>query len=255
MNVIERPRALKNPLKLKLPSGLDPENVPHHVAIVMDGNRRWARRNFLPAVAGHWKGAETLSNIVRSASNMGIQVLTVYALSTENWNRGLEEVSALMKIYSTYLKRERGNMVREGVRLDVIGDLTRFPQELQDLLYETKQATRHGENIDLVLALNYGARDELRRATLAIATDFAIGKLSKEDFSEQTISSYLDTSKWRDPDLLIRTSGEARLSNFMLWQISYAEIFITKTLWPDFTEKDLFESIMDFQKRHRRLGG
>jgi undecaprenyl diphosphate synthase len=233
----------------------DPKRIPHHVAIMMDGNRRWAKSRFLPSVAGHWKGAETLLKIVKAASEMGIKVLTLYSFSTENWNRTPEEIAGLLDLMSTYLRKERARMVQEGVKLETIGDLSPFPEELKTIIAETKQATHHCNKIELVLALNYGSRDEIRRAVIAAAEDLAQGKLSKENFTEETLASYLDTAKWSDPELIIRTGGEARLSNFLLWQISYSEIYITKTFWPDFSEDDLIEAIVDYQKRNRRLGG
>lgn len=234
---------------------LDPTRIPEHVAIMMDGNRRWAKSRFLPAVMGHWKGSENVSNIVKTASDLGVKVLTLYSFSTENWSRSPEEISGLMSLICTFLGKEKARMVEEGVRLNTIGDLSPFPDEVKAALHECKQATQQCCKIDLVLALNYGSRNEITRAALAMAEDLASGKLAKKDFTEEALSSYLDTAKWKDPDLLIRTSGETRLSNFLLWQISYAEIYITKTLWPDFSEKDLVEAMIDYQGRHRRLGG
>lgn len=234
---------------------LDLTRIPHHIAIMMDGNRRWAKKRHLPPIAGHWKGAETISSIVRSAAKLGIKALTVYSFSTENWNRSDLEIEGLMQLWKVCLRRERERMIEEGVRLETIGDLSRFPEDVRDILEETKQLTAGGSTIDLVLALNYGARDEIRRATTAIVEDVLCGKLSKEELSEKTISRYLDTAKWRDPDLLIRTSGETRLSNFLLWQLSYTEICITPTLWPDFSEEHLVNAILDYQNRERRLGG
>ncbi|MBI2743838.1 MAG: di-trans,poly-cis-decaprenylcistransferase [Chlamydiales bacterium] len=234
---------------------LDPTRIPSHIAIMMDGNRRWAKKRLLPAVMGHWRGSETVSTIVRAASDLGVKVLTLYSFSTENWNRSPEEISGLMNLICTFLRKEKSKMIEEGVRLDTIGDLSRFPDEVKEALEDVKLATAGSQKIDLVLALNYGSRDEISRAALAMAEEFAAGKISKAAFSEKTLSTYLDTAKWRDPELLIRTSGETRLSNFLLWQISYAEIYITKTLWPDFSEEDLVEAIVDYQKRDRRLGG
>lgn len=234
---------------------LDPTRIPHHLAIMMDGNRRWAKKRLLPPVAGHWKGAETISSLVKVAAKIGIRVLTVYSFSTENWNRSDVEIEGLMTLLKIFLQNERPQMVQEGVRLETIGDLSRFPQDVRDVLDETKRLTAGGEKIDLVLALNYGARDEIRRATTSIIDDILCGKLNKEALSEKMIARYLDTAKWKDPDLLIRTSGETRLSNFLLWQLSYTEIYITPTLWPDFSEEHLMTAILDYQSRERRLGG
>ncbi|MBM3207596.1 MAG: isoprenyl transferase [Chlamydiae bacterium] len=229
--------------------------VPQHVAIAMDGNRRWATKRFMPAMFGHWKGAEVITKVVRAAASMGIKVLTLYAFSTENWNRSKNEVDELMKVFSHYLKKNLDFMLKEGVRLNCIGDLTKLPPGLQELFAKTMEATKYCESIDLVLAINYGGRDEICRAFRSIAQDLQKGLLKKEDISEDLISSYLDTAKWKDPDLFIRTSGEQRLSNFLLWQFSYTEVYITKTLWPDFDESNLLQAVLEYQKRQRRLGG
>lgn len=228
---------------------------PKHVAIAMDGNRRWASKRFMPSMFGHWKGAEVINKIVKAASAMGIQVLTLYAFSTENWNRSKSEVDELMKVFSHYLKKNSNFMIEEGVRLNCIGDLSKLPLELQVLFSKTMEATKDGSKLDLVLAVNYGGRDEICRAFKSITTDLQKGLLKKEDISEDLISSYLDTAKWKDPDLFIRTSGEQRLSNFLLWQFSYTEVYITQTLWPDFDENHLLQAVLDYQKRQRRLGG
>lgn len=229
--------------------------VPRHIAVIMDGNRRWAKRHCVPTMVGHWKGAEALTNIVETASNMGVKVMTVFAFSTENWNRGSEEVDSLMHLFKMYLVGQRDRMVSEGVKLDAIGNLQKLPTDVKRVLDETKEMTSGGNKIELVLALNYGARDDIRRATISIVEDCAQGKLKKEEISEQVFARYLDTAKWGDPDLLIRTSGEKRLSNFLLWQISYAEVYITDVLWPDFDERELLNAMLEFQRRERRIGG
>jgi undecaprenyl diphosphate synthase len=234
---------------------LDPRRIPRHVAIAMDGNRRWAKKRFLPAVAGHWKGADALIRTVRAASNLGIKVITVYSFSTENWSRSPDEVHELMYLFKVNLRRQKESMIKEGVKLDTIGDIARFPQELQEVLQETKEATASGDKIELVLALNYGGRDELTRAVRSLVEDIEKGHISKNEVTETLIARYLDTAKWGDPDLLIRTSGEYRLSNFLLWQLSYAEVHFTQTLWPDFKPKDLLAAVLDYQQRGRRLGG
>jgi len=228
--------------------------APEHVAIIMDGNRRWAKKRGLPASAGHLRGAETLTEIVRAASNFGIKVLTVYAFSTENWKRSVVEVKALMHLFKTYLIRERNSMIEEGVRLNMIGDMSRVPKDVLEVFEETIEATKGGTKMDLVVAINYGSRDELKRAIGTMIEDCLAKKISKEELSEDLISSYLDTAKWKDPDLLIRTSGESRISNFLLWQISYAEVMVTDVLWPDFTEKDLLAAIHEYRKREQRQG-
>lgn len=234
---------------------LDRSRIPQHVAIIMDGNRRWAKKHRVPYMVGHWKGEESLSKIVKAAQEIGIKVLTVYAFSTENWKRSPEEVEELMHLFKVYLVREREKMISNGVKLETIGNVSRFPQDVRDTLEETKSATAKGDKLELIIAVNYGGRDDIRRATLAIVQDCFEGVLSPNDLSEQVFSKYLDTAKWGDPELLIRTSGEQRISNFLLWQISYSEVYITQVLWPDFNERDLLEAVLEYQQRERRLGG
>ena len=243
---------LFSPIELQAKEGA---RVPHHVAIIMDGNRRWAKQRHMPCVLGHWKGAEMITQIVKAAAELGVKVLTLYAFSTENWSRSREEIEELMNLFNFYLKRQKDFMIREGVRLETIGDIERLPEDLKKSLAETKNATAAGKKIDLVLALNYGGRDDIKRAVLSIVHDCEIRKIAKTDITESLISSYLDTAQWKDPDLFIRTSGEQRLSNFLLWQLSYTEVYVTKTLWPDFNEKHLLQAVVEFQNRERRLGG
>lgn len=233
---------------------LDMDRIPKHIAIIMDGNRRWAKNQGLPSMVGHWHGAEALSKIVETAAAMGVKVLTVYAFSTENWKRSPEEVDSIMKLFRMYLIGQKERMIREGVRLGTIGDTRRFPENVKETLDEVKKATAGGDKIDLVLAVNYGARDDIRRALVSIVEDCGLGRLQKEDITEALISRYLDTAPWGDPELLIRTSGENRLSNFLLWQISYAEVYITDVLWPDFNELELMKAVATYQKRVRREG-
>jgi undecaprenyl diphosphate synthase len=233
---------------------LDFQRIPRHVAIIMDGNRRWAKNKGLPAMVGHWHGAEALTRIIENAASLGIKVLTVYAFSTENWNRTNEEVDSLMNLFRLYLTGQKDRMVREGVRLATIGDVRRLTPEVKQVLDDVKKATAQNSRIELVLALNYGARDDIRRATISIVEDCLMGRVNKEDISEALISRYLDTAPWGDPELLIRTSGEKRLSNFLLWEISYAEVYISDVLWPDFNELELTRAIAEFQKRERRTG-
>jgi undecaprenyl diphosphate synthase len=204
---------------------------------------------------GHWKGAETLTKIVRAASELGIKVLTVYSFSTENWGRAKEEVDALMHLFKVYLEKQREPMIREGVKLEVIGDLQRMPASVLKEINLSRASTAIGKKIDLVLAINYGGRDDIRRAFVAMIEDFEKGKLAKEQISEQMISQYLDTARWPDPDLLIRTSGERRQSNFLLWQLSYTEFYHTDILWPDFDEHELLHAVREVQQRQRRIGG
>lgn len=233
---------------------LDPKRIPQHIAIIMDGNRRWAKQRGLPLAMGHWEGAEVLTEIVRAASELGVKSLTVYAFSTENWLRPDEEIEGLMNLFQLYLLRKREMMVREGISLNAIGDLNRLPKSVRDTYLETRKATENCRKINLILAMNYGSRDEIRRAVIKILTEHERTKFDPESLTEHSIAQYLDTSAWGDPDLLIRTSGELRVSNFLLWQISYAEIFITDVLWPEFTPKELLEAVLSYQGRRRRLG-
>ncbi len=224
---------------------------PKHVAIIMDGNRRWAKEKGLPSAMGHWEGAEILIEIVLAGIELGIKTLTVYAFSRENWNRPNGEVDDLMDLFQLYLIRQKERMAREGIRLDAIGDLEGLPQKVLDALNESKKSTEHCARINLVLALNYGGRDEIKRAVVKMVEE----KIAPDQITEKSIAKYLDTSRFGDPDLLIRTSGEMRMSNFLLWQISYTEIYSTEVLWPDFSAKELLKAVLSFQKRHRRLGG
>lgn len=234
---------------------LDPNRIPEHVSIVPDGNRRWAQTHGKSREEGHLKGADTLLEIVKAAKEIGIKTLTVYSFSTENWNRPQEEIDALMVIYASYLIENCEEMVSTGIRLETIGDLTPLPAFLQNTITETKQATASSDQITLVLAMNYGARDEMCRAVRAMIADYDRGVIKKENITENLISTYLDTHPWADPDLYIRTSGEQRVSNFLLWQISYAEIHISQVLWPDFKPAHLLEAVIDYQGRQRRRGG
>jgi undecaprenyl diphosphate synthase len=234
---------------------LDLLKIPKHVAVIMDGNRRWARQRGLPPIMGHWEGAEVLTDIVQAASELGIQTITVYSFSTENWMRSEEEIEALMQLFEVYLIRKKDLMIRDGIRLETIGDLSKFPRHIQEVFADVKKATEHCDKINLVLALNYGARDEIRRVLVKLLELNQKKRFAPEDLTEDLISQYLDTSRWGDPELMVRTSGELRVSNFLLWQISYAEIYVSEKLWPDFSSKDLLEAVAAFQKRGRRLGG
>lgn len=250
---------LKKPYYLNLMdddfSELDSSRIPQHVAIMMDGNRRWAKKKGLPILHGHYQGSETLDRIVEASLDLGIKTLTVYAFSTENWMRAASEVKGLMSLLKVYLLTKRIKMKREGVQLETIGDLSRLPSSVRQILQKTKEVTKEGKRLRLVLALNYGSRAEITRAFTRMLDDFQNKKLTKEKIDEELITSYLDTSEMLDPELLIRPSGEMRVSNFLLWQISYSEIYFTDVLWPDFTKSDLIKAIIDYQKREKRLGG
>jgi undecaprenyl diphosphate synthase len=228
--------------------------IPKHIAIVMDGNRRWARENNLFEGLGHAKGADNLIDIVKAAIDLNVKVLTVYTFSTENWNRKDEEVDDLLNLLKLNLISQRQEMRDNGVKLETIGDLSAFSEELLSVIDETKKATEDQNKITLVIAINYGSRNEITRAIKKMTQDCLDQKLLTSDINESTFGQYLDTSSFRDPDLLIRTSGEFRLSNFLLWQISYSEIYITNTLWPDFKPEHLLEAVKCYQKREIRKG-
>ncbi|MEI6531637.1 MAG: polyprenyl diphosphate synthase [Chlamydiota bacterium] len=232
----------------------DKECVPKHVAIIMDGNRRYAKKNNLPTLQGHWKGAETLIEIVIAAKDLGIKILTVFGFSTENWERSDQEVEALFEILRVFLISQRPRMLSEGVLLQSIGDIERFPLSLSKTLQETEQLTKGGTGITLVLALSYGGRDELTRSFKNLLIDYNKNKFTLDSIDESLIESYLDTKRWPDPDLLIRTSGEMRVSNFLIWQMAYSELYFTEVLWPEFLPRHLQEAVSAFQKRSRRKG-
>lgn len=225
-----------------------------HVAIIMDGNRRWAKKGGFGVKAGHEKGAEHIEDILAAAKEQGVKTLTLYAFSTENWKRSSLEVNFLMALLEKFLRDKRSKLVESDVKLSTIGDCSRLPPQVLHELSETSEATKENRGINLVLALNYGARDEIVRAAKKMATEYAEKKIDDSCFSEEGFSRYLDTAPWGDPDLLIRTSGESRVSNFLLWQISYTEIYMTETLWPDFTAGEFSKALEAFKKRERRLG-
>jgi len=227
---------------------------PQHVAIIMDGNRRWAQERDMPSAFGHWRGAKALTEIVKAATELGIKILTVYAFSTENWLRQKVEVSYLMQLFENYLLEQKETMIQEGVKLDAIGDLSLLPDRLVKVFQDVKQATSAGKNIELVLALSYGGRNEILRGIRAVIDDYDRGLIDKQTLDEATFSQYLDTAKWPDPDLLIRTSGENRLSNFLLWQLCYTEVIISDVLWPDFLYKNLEDAVNEYRSRKRRKG-
>lgn len=230
---------------------LDPALVPHHVALIPDGNRRWALARSERTDFGHFHGADRVQHIVRAAWQLGIKVLTLYTFSTENWSRSPEEVDTLFTLMVDTLNRLEPQMRAEGVRLEVIGDISGLPQTLQMQIQRTREVTKTGSAITLVLALNYGGRNEILRACQK-AIESAQNPL--EILSEATLSACLDTAPWGDPQLVIRTSGELRISNFLLWQTAYSEFYFSSKLWPDFTQHDLLEALLDYQKRIPRMG-
>lgn len=231
----------------------EPSRLPRHVAIIMDGNGRWARQRGMPRVMGHRQGVLALKPIVRECARLGIEVLTVYAFSTENWTRPRPEVEALMNLLCEFLARETAELKAEGVSIRVIGDVSGLPPAAQRALEEAIAATATATRMILNLALNYGARNELVRAVNRWLQSQPPG--ARPVLTEAELARYLDTAGLPDPDLLIRSSGEERLSNFLLWQVAYTEIYVTKTLWPDFNPEELHRAIAEYQRRQRRFGG
>jgi undecaprenyl diphosphate synthase len=233
---------------------LDPTGIPVHVAIIMDGNGRWAQKRLLNRVVGHEKGVDTVRTVVRVSREVGISVLTLYAFSTENWGRPKTEVSALMKLLKRFVVAEEPEMQKNGIRLHVMGQLDRLPADVQQTLRATMARTGTNEGLKLNLALSYGGREEILRMVRHIADKVQAGRLASEAIDEALIARHLYTAGLPDPDLLIRTSGEMRISNFLLWQIAYSEIFVTSTLWPDFDEEEYLSILEAFQRRDRRFG-
>jgi undecaprenyl diphosphate synthase len=229
--------------------------LPAHVAIIMDGNGRWAKQRHLPRVEGHRNGVESVRVVVRTAGEVGIKYLTLYAFSVENWNRPKDEVDTLMKYLARFLKTEIGELNKSNVRLEVIGQIYRLPEFVQEQLRKTQAALAKNNGLTLILALSYGGRTELVEAIRSIASKARERNLEPGEITEQVIAQHLYTSAFPDPDLLIRTSGEHRVSNFLLWQISYAEFVVTQTLWPDFRKAQFFEALEEYARRHRRFGG
>jgi undecaprenyl diphosphate synthase len=229
-------------------------NLPQHVAIIMDGNGRWAKQRHLPRVEGHRAGAESARVIIRTAGELAIKYLTLYAFSAENWNRPKDEVDALMKYLVHYLKSETPELNKNNVRLEVIGQIYRLPENVQDHLKKSITTLSKNNGLTLVMALSYGSRIEIVEAVRSIAEKAKQGKLDPADVNEQVISQHLWTRNVPDPDLLIRTSGEMRISNFLLWQISYTELVVTPTFWPDFRKPQFFAALEEYTRRHRRFG-
>lgn len=230
------------------------ERLPRHIAIIMDGNGRWAKRKGMARMFGHRQGVETVHRITEAAAELGIGYLTLYTFSTENWNRPKEEVDALMTLLVDTIAKETPTLMKNNVRLETIGDLTRLPQHTYDKFVACIQETSKNTGLTLVIALSYSARWEIIRATQMIAKAVKEGKLLVEDINEETVSSFMTTCDIPDPDLLIRTSGELRISNFLLWQLAYSELYFTDCLWPEFTEEEFYHAIVNYQQRERRFG-
>ncbi len=228
--------------------------LPNHIAIIMDGNGRWAKRRGMPRIAGHNEGVESVRDTVEACGQLGVKYLTLYAFSTENWKRPEEEVSLLMRLLLRALKDETDRLHTNNVRIQAIGDIAKLPQEVQNELVDDIAKTKNNTGLTLILALSYSGRWDLTEAMKRIADEVKANTLSVEQISEQLIASYLSTGNVPDPDLLIRTSGEFRISNFLLWQLAYSEMFITNKLWPSFRRDELYEAIRSYQKRERRFG-
>jgi undecaprenyl diphosphate synthase len=240
--------------KKKNPAALDMEHLPYHVGIIMDGNGRWAQKRMLPRVAGHRAAMVNVKKAIRFSSDIGIKVLTLYAFSTENWKRPKDEVSALMSILLEYLGKELEEMHKKEVVVRTIGDIAGLPQPVQDLLNRSVEKTRFNRGMILNLALNYGSRTEIIRAVRNIAQEVKEEKIKIEDINENLFANHLYTSSIPDPDLIIRTSGENRISNFLLYQMAYSELYFTPTLFPDFDEKEYAKALIEYQGRQRRFG-
>jgi undecaprenyl diphosphate synthase len=235
-------------------SDIDPQNLPKHVAIIMDGNGRWAKKKAWNRIRGHEEGAESVRNIVTASREIGISWLTLYAFSEENWRRPKYEIEALMKLLRRFLKNELDEMLENGIRFKTIGRIDKLPKNVQKVLEETIEKTSKCKDMVLTLALSYGSRQEMSHAIQKIAKRVKSGNLTPDKITEQTISDSLYTAGMPDPDLLIRTSAEYRLSNFLLWQMAYTEFYFTPTLWPDFRREEYMRAIEEYQKRERRFG-
>lgn len=239
----------------RIKAGLDPENMPRHIAVIMDGNGRWAKKQgFMTRVRGHEVGVEALRRITTASAELGLEFLTVYAFSTENWNRPKAEVDALMNILMSALEKELPTLQKNNVRLNAIGNIDSLPSKANKKLISVIDATSQNDGLTLTLALSYGSQDEMVQAIRQVATKVAQGELAPEEITEDHIEQHLFTAGMPNPDLLVRTSGEQRISNYLLWQLAYAEFYFTPVLWPDFDAEGLYEAIAAFQKRERRFG-
>ncbi len=238
----------------ELPADLKRDRLPRHVAVIMDGNGRWAKRRGLPRIMGHPRGVDSLREAVRCCDDWGIQALTVYAFSTENWNRPQQEVMLIMTLIEQFLRRELPEMMERDIRLKLVGNLSALPASLQAAMEQSMNATSNNRGMQFTVATNYGGRQEILQACRAIAHQVQQGALSPDEIDESVFERHLYTASICDPDLLIRTSGEMRISNFLLWQVAYSEIYITETLWPDFNRDELRRALLSYQQRERRFG-
>jgi len=238
----------------QLPPDLDPERLPGHVAVIMDGNGRWAEERGFPRFVGHRRGVEAIRELVRCCRDWGVPALTVFAFSTENWGRPPEEVNFLMTLFHEVLERELQDLITEGVHLRFIGEATGLPKSLRDFMERATLATAHNRTVDFTVALNYGGRQEILHATQHLAQAVAQGKLRPEEITASTFQQFLYTYPQRDPDLLIRSSGESRISNFLLWQTAYTELYVCPAFWPDFDRVCFHRALAHYQSRQRRFG-
>lgn len=239
---------------MDLKQSIDKTNVPQHVAIIMDGNGRWATKQGEDRVFGHHEGVNSVREIVEACGEIGVKHLTLYAFSTENWNRPKEEVDALMELLVATISMETPNLDKKGVKLQAIGDIESLPQSCQKELQESIDFTAKNDTLTLILALSYSSKWEITNAVKQIAKKVEEGKMNSKDITTKDIEKHLSTSKWPEPELMIRTSGEHRISNFLLWQLAYAEFYFTETLWPDFRKNEFFKAILSYQNRERRFG-
>lgn len=245
---------VKPSLSPELPTDLDKNRLPQHVAVIMDGNGRWAKNRGLPRIMGHQRGVDALKDLLRCCRDWGIPALTAYAFSTENWGRPLEEVEFLMTLFERVLRRELEEMMQENVKIRFIGNLSALPESLRREIVKSQAETSKNSGIQFTVATNYGGREEIVQACQAIARQVQQGLISPEAIDESLFEQYLYTAGIPNPDLLIRSSGEMRISNFLLWQMAYAEIYVTDTLWPDFDRVQFHRALKDYQGRHRRFG-
>lgn len=235
-------------------TAINPEKLPRHVAIIMDGNGRWAKERMLPRIVGHHRGVETVRTVVEECSSLGIPYLTLFAFSSENWLRPRAEVNALMALLKKYISIEIGRMLDNNIRFNVIGDRRDIPADVNQVVDAALEKTAGNGGMVLTLALSYGSRQEIMKAMASIAAEVCAGRLAPEEVTEERVSQYLYTAGLPDPDLLIRTSGEMRISNFLLWQIAYSEFYFSEVLWPDFTKDELHKALLVYQARERRFG-
>ncbi len=242
-------------LNIKADKGFSPETLPEHIAIIMDGNGRWAGKRHVPRIIGHREGALTLKRIVLKCGQLGIKYLTVYAFSTENWKRPRAEVDALMELLREFLSQANEELAENNIKIKVLGDINRLPKDIRNEIIKVEKSTEENTGLWFNIALNYGSRNEIVNAVKAVCKDVEAGEFSRDDITEEVLSNYMYTRGIPDPDLLIRTSGENRLSNFLLWQLDYSELYFVKLQWHDFSEKHLIKAIEDYMYRERRFGG